>query len=492
MPSLSDPSDHLVPSRLSEVSPFDRILLTTLARSGTHYYAEFFGQLFGLKRRYPDCEIDFSKRRPAPAGDPYAFDRTWRTLRSGEILAGHYPRNVNLARYLDAHPNVLCIHAVRDMRDAVVSSTHYFRSRPEQPLGPFFRNVTFEQALLYNIIGCSVPYELQPPQQRALNPWKLPMMYGVNRMAGENSRVWADRPEVVLLRYEDFFGAGGEEGCDSSYLASKLRKQGVGITVAEVAALCARLTFEAFSGGRRRGQAEPGHHYYKGVAGEWRTLFRRVHSAAARALYGDWLIDFGYERDLQWASDIEADDNATCFEDLFAAEVDDASLQLDPHNLKALLRHTGALADRHDRMLAELHLAQRRNLAYDNELRRLFNADPRREQVQPMLERMIEQVPSDPFWQYHLAICLLNRGGDPGRATRLLEEAGAAGFEPYWVAFHLTCAHALRGDEAATLRELDRAMELMPEGADVEPLVKMVDDYRRAWAAQAAPGASVQ
>lgn len=58
--------------------------------------------------------------------------------------------------------------------------------------------------------------------------------------------------------------------------------------------------FRNLSGGREPGEEDPGSHWRKGVAGDWRNYFMDPLKERFKELWGDDLIAAGYERDHDW------------------------------------------------------------------------------------------------------------------------------------------------------------------------------------------------
>ncbi len=56
-----------------------------------------------------------------------------------------------------------------------------------------------------------------------------------------------------------------------------------------------RYSFSNLTGGRPPGQEDPGHHFRRGVAGDWRNHLNDKHLAAIRARYGDLVERLGYD-----------------------------------------------------------------------------------------------------------------------------------------------------------------------------------------------------
>ena len=59
-------------------------------------------------------------------------------------------------------------------------------------------------------------------------------------------------------------------------------------------------SFERLSEGRERGIEDIGSHYRKGISGDWRNYFLDDHKDYFKELYGQFLIDIGYEEDNYW------------------------------------------------------------------------------------------------------------------------------------------------------------------------------------------------
>ncbi|WP_157054119.1 sulfotransferase domain-containing protein [Ruegeria sp. 6PALISEP08] len=59
-------------------------------------------------------------------------------------------------------------------------------------------------------------------------------------------------------------------------------------------------SFSKKSKGRKRGEENAGHHYRKGVAGDWRNYFEDRHIDLFKERYNDCLLKLGYEEDEDW------------------------------------------------------------------------------------------------------------------------------------------------------------------------------------------------
>jgi lipopolysaccharide transport system ATP-binding protein len=58
--------------------------------------------------------------------------------------------------------------------------------------------------------------------------------------------------------------------------------------------------FKSLTGGRKSGEEDITAHERKGISGDWKNYFTDKISDRFKVLYGDLLIDSGYEKDLNW------------------------------------------------------------------------------------------------------------------------------------------------------------------------------------------------
>ncbi len=68
----------------------------------------------------------------------------------------------------------------------------------------------------------------------------------------------------------------------------------------ELKSVLPETTFEKLAQGRKPGEVDIHHHYRKGTPGDWRNHFDKVHKQFIKDKYGAFLIEHGYEADLNW------------------------------------------------------------------------------------------------------------------------------------------------------------------------------------------------
>lgn len=163
---------------------------------------------------------------------------------------------------------------VRDLRDTLVSA--YFSIKYSHPqLGGEVRhrrelNELSEEAGLLLLIErwLAIPAQVQ---------WS-----------------WATAGEE-LIRYEDLLAR------DTDILARVLHERcGLGTDRDHIKTVIREHRFEAWTGGRARGQEDVRAHERKGVAGDWRNHFTPKVKSAFKDLYGSLLIAAGYADNFDW------------------------------------------------------------------------------------------------------------------------------------------------------------------------------------------------
>ncbi len=163
---------------------------------------------------------------------------------------------------------------IRDLRDAFVSG--YWSWKLSHPRGSAHLDPARERL-----------------QAMSLNEGLLWLM-DTWRGEGELVRSWMEVPDEVI-RYEDLLT--DDVGILVPLLTEKLDLD-IDPEYAEKVIVGAR--FSAMTKGRGRGEEDVTAHNRKGVAGDWRNYIVGPVADKFKELYGQALIDSGYESDLDW------------------------------------------------------------------------------------------------------------------------------------------------------------------------------------------------
>ena len=160
----------------------------------------------------------------------------------------------------------------RDLRDVAISHYYYVRQTPWHPEYPVYASLTLQEGL---------------------------REFAQNRLSdfADWVRSWHVRrdPEMsIIVRYEDM-------------LADTL---GIVTQVAEHFELDSRHetiqnivtanSFERLSGGRRHGEADNRSFFRSGTSGNWKRYLTPELNELYKHIIGDFLIEFGYEKDKSW------------------------------------------------------------------------------------------------------------------------------------------------------------------------------------------------
>lgn len=178
------------------------------------------------------------------------------------------PHNVALLRAAGVRHVVL----TRDLRDVAVSYFFYVRQTPWHPEYPLY-------------VRLSVAEGLATFARRTLRPYM------------DWVRSWHENRDAELslqVRYEQLLAD------PAAVMAGVAEHFQLDSSPETVGRIVERYSFRELSGGRSPGQESEGSFFRKGVVGDWRNYFTPELKERYKSLAGDFLIEFGYERDRSW------------------------------------------------------------------------------------------------------------------------------------------------------------------------------------------------
>jgi hypothetical protein len=174
------------------------------------------------------------------------------------------PHNVGLLR----EAGVRCVVLYRDLRDVAVSHVFYVRRTPWHPEYPLYSQRSPRE-------GLSLFAE------RTLSPF-VDWIRSWHENAGDIG---------LFVRYEAMLS-------DAAGVMTRVAEHyQLDASVQTISAVVERHSFEALSGGRRRGQQNDESFFRKGVSGDWRNHFTPELAKVFADRIGDSLQGFGYERE---------------------------------------------------------------------------------------------------------------------------------------------------------------------------------------------------
>lgn len=194
---------------------------------------------------------------------------------------------------LDPLSNYVGSHLVRDPRDMVASAYFYHLTSREEWV--------FEPRQEY--AGRSYQEELNRlPREEGL----LLEMERMNASDFVEMRRWDyDNPNIIELKFENFVGGEREmfEKLFTSYgftAEAVERCCEIAGRYGKKAALSRIERITALAGGNEPTPT----HFRSSENQDWRSTFSVSHRQRAQALFGDLLIQLGYEADAQWSADL--------------------------------------------------------------------------------------------------------------------------------------------------------------------------------------------
>jgi SAM-dependent methyltransferase len=122
---------------------------------------------------------------------------------------------------------------------------------------------------------------------------------GLHTFAASSARIqlsWVNSG-VLVIRYEDMLV--DEIGC----FERVVQECRFDLDAVQLRTIIQTYSFEALSGGRKKGKERVGTHLRKGVAGDWKNYLKGELLAEFKELYDDLLIETGYEKDRDWGLD---------------------------------------------------------------------------------------------------------------------------------------------------------------------------------------------
>lgn len=230
------------------------IFETTCGRCGTHWLKAMLSDILGLEIEIPEV-YRFKSSRERASEYPKIIRDKESDNPGGNIYTFHVPLH-NLSVIKDI-TNIIVL--VRDLRDVSVSGT-FFQIKS----GEITENQFYER--LKKLLGSG-----------GANP-EFVTSYQDN---------YEDIPHV-LVRYEDLVldTAGTILRILSSF--------GYPYSMRKVRSVLQKYTFEYLSKGRKVGDEDVGHHYRKGVIGDWKNYLSREDNEQFLSKFGAIMRSWGY------------------------------------------------------------------------------------------------------------------------------------------------------------------------------------------------------
>lgn len=184
-------------------------------------------------------------------------------------------------------PEATLTAIIRDGRDACVSHAFHMLRR-EEP-GAWEDDAAFAAARAHHVDGTgpAAPLFNDAVVRHTAENWRTTARGSLKARDTFGSN-------YIGLRYEDLLVD------PAPHLTRVFEAIGVDASEKTVAKCVEANSFEAKSGGRKPGEADPDSFVRKGVAGDWKNHFGDAERAAFKDVAGDELVALGYEQDGNW------------------------------------------------------------------------------------------------------------------------------------------------------------------------------------------------
>jgi len=178
-------------------------------------------------------------------------------------------------------------HVIRDPRDIAVSS--YFSHLNSHPTDGWKALVKHREKLqgVSKSEGLFCDIEFITPGFNRLLKWN----YALPNILEIKMEKLTREPYENFVKIFDFLGI-----LDTGSPGSP----GKEISLPQLKEILNKKSFSNLSGGRKKGQEDTGHHFRKGIAGDWVNHFTEEHKRYFKEKHNDLLIKLGYEKDADW------------------------------------------------------------------------------------------------------------------------------------------------------------------------------------------------
>ena len=201
-------------------------------------------------------------------------------------------------------------HMIRDPRDIIVSA--YFSFLKTHPIGndDYILKMRNKLQQVDKNVGLILAMNFQEREILAMKGWNY------------------SNPSIMEVKYEDIIADPENEikdimrhlnilsvdtqawrfamtsyynrGCLRLFASNMLQIRQTKLPESYLGSLINKLAFSRLAGKRLEGHEDQNSHYRKGVAGDWQNHFMEEHKEYFKKLFGDTLIDLGYEKDNNW------------------------------------------------------------------------------------------------------------------------------------------------------------------------------------------------
>jgi len=223
--------------------------------------------------------VSMNQNRDASSSE---FERKVGKTGRGQYTSAHVFHTEANAEILEAN-DITALLIVRDPRDVVTSHYHYVTEKnPSHRFHEYYNSLDDDRdRLLASIRGVSGEQSADEKPLESIGEW-------MDSFLG-----WMDKEYNQVVRFEDLIGPRGGGDKESQVETVRTIAAHLDVELAEEEVqYVADNTFSTDSSTFR-----------KGLIGDWENNFDPEHVAAFKDEAGDWLVELGYEDDLDWTAE---------------------------------------------------------------------------------------------------------------------------------------------------------------------------------------------
>jgi hypothetical protein len=245
------------------------VLANSIPKAGTYLLKKGLSLLPGLTAT--DVHLDIALETDYMA-------KRLREAPAGGIVTGHLVHRADYAEMVSEQGYRLLL-MVRDPRDVVVSFAHYVTKSPDHYLHRRYNAIGSDERLMTTIVGIPEP----------LVPWRPEGLLDIGKLYGVFAP-WRKEPVNREVRFEDLIGlaGGGSRERQERAIRGVAGHLGLPLTAEQMRGVADHV-FDVGSPTFR-----------KASIGAWKEHFTSDHVRAFKEIAGQTLVEWGYEKDLDW------------------------------------------------------------------------------------------------------------------------------------------------------------------------------------------------
>lgn len=197
-----------------------------------------------------------------------------RLIQPGWFAMGHLPYSPKLAKII-AEEQVKMILILRDPRDVIVSHANYLANKSSHYMYPLYKQLSKKDRMMASITG--VPASEYHPRMASI------------RERLEGIIAWNNHASVYMTYFEKLIGPQGNGSRETQEAELYAIADHLGLQLSKDHV--SKVTKSMYGGTRT---------FREGTSGRWQQDFDMDHRQVCKDLIGDYLVEFGYENDLEW------------------------------------------------------------------------------------------------------------------------------------------------------------------------------------------------